>query len=95
LHARDHAPATPTGAPHAQVPPAAVHRQLLPHWHDALLACGLAAVAAWQPHVQPAPGQAAQRQGLVSREFMAFPLLRCRTRRVRGNAFCGRDASTN
>jgi len=55
--------------------PAAAHWQSLPHRHGAPLACGIAGAAAWQPQVQPMPGQAVQRQRLVSWEFMAFPLL--------------------
>ncbi|HZW75216.1 MAG TPA: hypothetical protein VFF43_16845 [Caldimonas sp.] len=57
---------------HEHTLPASVQRQLLPQRHAAALACALAATA-WQPQVQPAPGQAVHWQRVVSIGFMAFP----------------------
>jgi hypothetical protein len=68
----DHATAPPADAPQLQTPPASVQRQWVPQAHAAALACGVAA-AAWQPHVQPAPGQAAHWQGVLSIETMMLP----------------------
>jgi len=89
--AQDQASARAASAPHAQAAPAAQpHPQPLGHAQAIAPAFELAAAAAWQPHVQPVAGQFAHRQMVALEEFIAFPFLVCRTRRVRGKRFCGR-----
>jgi len=87
----DHASVESVTMGQAQQDPAASHPQPFRHSHAVALACTAAAAPPWQPHWQPLPGQFEQRQ-MAWGEFMAFPFLDWRTRRVRGKGFSGRGA---
>jgi hypothetical protein len=63
------------------------HPQPLAQAHDALAPDTLGVAARRQPQAHSLPGQVAQVQGELQRQFMSIPFLGGRTRRVRGKGF--------